>query len=296
MRGGSCRVHEGGVALHLLEHLLVFLARLDRRDAERDDLETAEVAPLGGQDVIEGVGHLHGVAGERRIADALLGDLGKGGLQGGQQLGLELTVEPVTGEAVGDVAADVGVEEDRVADAVAVFAEAADGDVDINARALVDDAERHRRRRTVFVADELLGIEVVDALVLGRLTAEGEALADVFEGGEDVLAQLAAEQRRLRRGIVFEFAGLRAELGDLALIDDDHALAVGDRDDGAVGDDVVRALRVAAAAGGPLLAADSHDAFRKRITIEILKPLIGHHAARGAQSCFDKSHLFTLLY
>ena len=41
---------------------------------------------------------------------------------------------------------------------------------------------------------------------------------------------------------------------------------------------------------------DSHDAFRKRITIEILKPLIGHHAARGAQSCFDKSHLFTLLY
>ena len=213
-----------------------------------------------------------------------------------EQLGFELAVEPVTGEAVGDVAADVGVEEDRVADAVAVFAEAADGDVDVDARALVDDAERHRRRRTVFVADELLGIEVVDALVLGRLTAEGEALADVFEGGEDVLAQLAAEQRRLRRGIVFEFAGLRAELGDLALIDDDHALAVGNRDDGAVGDDVVRALRVAAAAGGPLLAADSHDAFRKRITIEILKPLIGHHAARGAQSCFDKSHLFTLLY
>ena len=59
-----------------------------------------------------------------------------------------------------------GVEENRVADAVAVFAEAANGDVDVDARALVDDAERNRRRRTVFVADELFGIEVVDALVL----------------------------------------------------------------------------------------------------------------------------------
>ena len=39
VRGGSCRVHEGGVALHLLEHLLVFLARLDR--IELGEIEVA---------------------------------------------------------------------------------------------------------------------------------------------------------------------------------------------------------------------------------------------------------------
>ena len=230
----SRRVHKGRVALQLLEHGLVFLARLDGRNAEGDDLKTAQIAPLTGQDLVERVGHLHRVAGERGIADALLGDLGKGGLQRGQQLGLELAVETVA-----NVAADVCVEQDRVADAVAVLAEAADGDINIDPGALVDHAERNGRGRAVFVADELLGVEVVHALILGRLAAEGEALADILEGVENILAQLAVEQRRLGRGIIFEFARLRAELRDLALIDDDHALAVGDGDHRAVGDDVV---------------------------------------------------------
>ena len=235
----SRRVHKGRVALQLLEHGLVFLARLDGRNAEGDDLKTAQIAPLTGQDLVERVGHLHRVAGERGIADALLRDLGKGGLQRGQQLGLELAVETVAGIVPADVAADVRIEQDRVADAVAVLAEAADGDINIDPGALVDHAERNWRGRAVFVADELLGVEVVHALILGRLAAEGEALADILEGVENILAQLAVEQRRLGRGIIFEFARLRAELCDLALIDDDHALAVGDGDHRAVGNDVV---------------------------------------------------------
>ena len=93
----------------------------------------------------------------------------KGGLQRGQQLGLELAVETVAGIVPADVAADVRIEQDRVADAVAVLAEAADGDINIDPGALVDHAERNGRGRAVFVADELLGVEVVHALILGRL-------------------------------------------------------------------------------------------------------------------------------
>ena len=105
--------------------------------------------------------------------------------------------------------------------------------------ALVDHAERNRRGRAVFVADELLGVEVVHALILGWLAAEGEALADVLEGGKNALAERAGENGGLGRGIIDEFAGLGAKLRDLALIDDDHALTVGDGDHRAVGNDVV---------------------------------------------------------
>ena len=236
---GPCRVHKRGVALHLLEHLFVFLAGFHTGNAERHDLKTAQVAPLGGQDLVERIGKLHRVAGERGVADAHVGNFRERGLKGGQKLSFQLAVETVAGEFLRDVAADVRVEENRVADAVAVFAEAAKGNVDVDARALVDDAEGNGAWRTVFVADEFLGVEVVDALVLRGLTAEGEALADVLEGVEDTLAKRAGEDGGLGRGIIDEFARLGAELRDLALIDDDHALTIGHGDDRAVGDDVL---------------------------------------------------------
>ena len=228
---GSCRVHKRGVALHLLEHLLVFLAGFHTGNAERHDLKAAQVAPLGGQDLVERVGKLHRVAGEGGVADTHVGNFRERGLKGCQQFGFQLAVETVAGEFLRDVAADVRVEENRVADAVAVFAEAAKGNVDVDARALVDDAEGNGRRRTVFVADELLGIEVVDALVLRGLTAEGEALTDILEGVDDARAELTGEDRGLGRGIIDEFTGLGAKLRNLALVDDDHALTVGNRHD-----------------------------------------------------------------
>ena len=99
------------------------------------------------------------MAGECGIADAHVGNLCKRGLKRGKQLGLELTVEAVSCVVLAHIAADVRVEQNRVADAIAVFAEAADGNVDVNACPLVNDAEGDRRRRAVFVADELLGIK-----------------------------------------------------------------------------------------------------------------------------------------
>ena len=109
---------------------------------------------------------------------------------------------------------------------IAVLAEAADAHVGVDRRALVDHAERNGRRRAVLVADELLGVEVVDALVLRRFAAEGETLADVAENVADAVAELAREDARLGGGIVEKFARLGADLHDLALLDDEHALAV----------------------------------------------------------------------
>ena len=113
------------------------------------------------------------MAGERGIADALLGDLGKGGLQRGQQLGLELAVETVAGIVPADVAADVRIEQDRVADAVAVLAEAADGDINIDPGALVE-----------FLKKENTAVLLCDALPIPMMIALRETSIQVLGGAK----------------------------------------------------------------------------------------------------------------
>ena len=63
-------IHKGRVALHLFDHLLVFLVGLDPGAAEGDDLDAPQVTPAGGELLIEGLGQLQGMAGEGGVADA----------------------------------------------------------------------------------------------------------------------------------------------------------------------------------------------------------------------------------
>ena len=203
--------------LHLLEHLLVFLAGLHARHAEGDYLKPAQITPFIRQHVVERLRHLVCMAGQTAVPDAHVGYLCERGLKRGEKLGLELAVEPVTCERVGYVAADIGVEEYRVRYAVAVFAEAADGDINVDARALIHHAERDGGGRTVLVTYKLFGIEVIYALILRGFAAECEALADVLECGENSVTELAGEDGRLRRGVVYELAGFGAKLDYLAM-------------------------------------------------------------------------------
>ena len=290
MRRRHGGIAEGRVALQLLDHLLVFLAGLDAGHAEGDDLETSQVAPLVRQHVVEGVGNLGGVAGQAGIADTLVGDFGKGGLKRSQQLGLELVIQHVAGICAGDVAGDVGVEEDGVCHAVGVLAEAADADVDVDAGALIHHAEGDGGGSAVLVAGDLLGVEVVHALILGDLAAEGEALADLGKDLADALAQIAGENGGLGGSVVSKLTRLGAKLCDLALVDDDHALAVGHGDDGAAGNDVVAAA-VRGAAALPLLAFDHNGIGVEGVTVKIFLPLIGCNACCSTQSCSDKTHM-----
>ena len=156
-----------------------------------------------------------------------------------------------------------------------------------DAGTLIHDAERNGRRRAVLVADKLLGVYVVDSLILGDLAAEGEALADGLEHLEYALSQLAGEDGRLGGGVVDVLAGNGAEVDDLALLDDEHALSVRDGDNGAVGDDVVIA---SVAAGGFLYALGGKNVHGDSLAIEILLPLIGEYAACGRERCGNKTH------
>ena len=290
MRRRTGGIHECRVALQFLEHLLVFLVRRHAGHAEGDDLDAPQVAPLLGEDLVQGVGQLQRVAGQLGVADAIFADLGEGGLKGGQQLRFQLAVQPVAGVVLTDVAADIGVEQHGVADTVAVLAEAADAHIDVDTGALIHHPERDGGRCAVFVADQLLGVEIIDALILGRFAAEGEAVGHVVEYVFDAFAQVAHEQGGLGGLVVGVLAGGGAHVHDLALIHDEHTLAVGHRDDRAVGDDVLVTLGVAGALGGLLLTLYRQYVFRNGLAVEVFLPLIRHHAAEAAQCRFNKSH------
>ena len=284
-------IHERGILLQFLDHRFVFFIRLYRGNAEGNDLKSAQVAPFSGKNIVQSVRDLGGVSRKGGITDAHFGDFGESGLQSGQKLALKLSVDHISGIRTRYVAADVGVKQDRVRYAVAVFAEAADIDVDIDSRSLIDYTERYRRRCAVLVADQLLGVEVIDPLILGGLASERDSLAKVRERRLQVLSQISVEDRRLGGRIVGEFAGFSAKLGDLALIHDDHALSVRDRDYGSVGNDIVCASGVGGTSAYTLLSLSDQNVCRQCFTVEIFTPLIGKHASGCSKSCFNKTHL-----
>ena len=293
MRRRTGGIHEGRVALQLLQHLFVFLVGGDTGHAEGDDLDAAEVTPLLAEDFVQGIGQLHGVAGQLGVADAVLADPGEGGLEGGQQLGFQLIVQLVAGIGLADVAADVGIEQDGVGDVIAVLAEAADAHVNVDTGTLIHHPEGHGAGGAVLVAHQLFGIKIVHPLILGSLAAEGEAVGHAVNDGADAALQLAGEQGRLGGHVISKLARLGADLDDATLIHDHHALTIGHGDDAAVGDHVVASLGIAGAAGDALLTLDGHDVFGHSFTIEIFLPLVGHHAAHAAQCCFDQSHFLS---
>ena len=234
------------------------------------------------------------MGGQGGVADALLADAGEGGLQRGHQLGPELAVQCVAGVGVFHIAADIGVKQDGVDDAVAVLAEAPDGDVDVDAGPLVHHPEGHGVGGAVLVAHQFLGVDVVQALVGGGLTAEADPLAHLGKGVVDVL-QPAAEQGGLGAGAVGVLARLGAQLHHLALLHDQGTLAVGHGHDGAVGDDVLTAVLVGGTAVGALLAFDGQHVRGEGVAVKIFLPLVGHHAGSCADCCFYKTHKPNLL-
>ena len=285
-------VAEHGVALQLLYHGLILLGGLDGVDAEGHYLHAAQVGPLLREHLVERVGDLYRVAGQGAVAYAHVRYLGKGGLERGQQLALELAVYLVAGIVALDVAAHVGVEQYRVGHAIAVLAEAADGYVHIQADVVVHHAEGHRAGRAVLVAQYLAGIEVVHALVLARLAAKGEAVEGRLEQRAGLFAvQRAVEQAGLAALVEHVLARLGAEVHHLALVDYQHALAVGHGNYAAVGYDVVVLKAAAAEAALCLLGGlgDQH-VVRQCVRIEVLLPLAGQRAANGVKSRCNQSH------
>ena len=236
--------------------------------------------------------------GHGRVAHAHLGDTRKRRLQSREQLALHLRIEAIAREGLLDVTADVLVEDERIGDPIGVLAVHAHLGVHVEAEVRVDDTERNRRSRAVFVPVDFLRVEVVDTLVLARVATERKALADTLKRRLDALAKRAVEDRRLSRAVIGELAGLGAHVDDLAGFDDDHALAIVHGNNRAIGDDVALALRVRAAAlvGCTLLALRRQRVFVEhvRVAVEELAPRISKHATCRTGNRLDQTHLLLL--
>ena len=229
--------------------------------------------------------HLQGA-----VADAHFGNPSEGHAQRAQQLGTKLFVQPAAGIGLGNVAADMLVEQNRVADAVGEHAEAAQAHIHIKTHVIVHHPEGDGAGGSVLVAGDLLGVEVIDALILGRLCAEGKALSEFIDGLAQAVTEVAVENTGGGGSIVGVFAGLGGKFHDLALIHDHHTLTVGNQNHGAAGDDVVASLVVDAAASAGLSALQSQNPLRHRVTGEKLLPLICQHAAGDIQTRTNQSH------
>ena len=289
MRRRHVGVAENGGLLQFLDRGLVLSGGGHGVDAHGDDGEAPCRAPLAGQDFVHSLRQLHGVARQSGIPDALGGDTGKRGLQSGEELGFQLAVQLVAGVVLRYVAAYVLIEQHGVGDLIGILTVAADGNVHIQTDVVVHNTEGDGSGGAILVADQFLQVEEVHPLILGGISAEGEAALEGFPAAFQTF-QTALENGGFAGGIPGVFARFGGELHDLALLHDHHALPFVYRDDRAVGNDVVRAFGVAVAGGGALFALGDQNVGRHAVTVEILFPLIGKDAPCRSQCCFDQTH------
>ena len=214
----------------------------------------------------------------RAIADAHIGDLAERGLKSCQELRAKLVLDAVPGVIGIDIAADILVEQDRIADPVSIFAEAADRDVYIEADILVDNTERNRIGRAVLIADDVLGIEIVDPLIMRRYAAVGKTCLELLKARRKTRAEAAGEHAGLCGGVIGVGAGLRADIHDRALIHNDHALALVYNDRRAVRDDILAAASVKKAGFTGVMLALPYKNVRVHLrAVKILFPLISKY-------------------
>ena len=166
------------------------------------------------------------MCGKRGVAQSRIRKLTECGLKCGKKLAFKHTVDTASLVIVAYVTAYVGVEEHRVRYLVGELTVATEGDVYIKTEISVDKAEGNGGGGAVFIADYLLGVYVVNALILCGVTAKRKALADGLEGIKHSGTELACKYGRLGGAVPNEFAGLCAKLNNLALLHDHHTLAV----------------------------------------------------------------------
>ena len=170
----------------------------------------------------------------------------------------------------------------------------ADRDIHIQSDVSVHYPEGYRISRSVFISGDLLGIDIINSLILGGIAAEGNTLSDLLKGCKNILSQLPVKDTRLAGGIPYEFARLRAKLNDLALINDQHTLAVRHSNDGAIGNNIVIALCIGASVFICRFISFCYQNIRgDRLTIEKLSPRIRKRAAGSSCRSLYQAHNLT---
>ena len=109
---------------------------------------------------------------------------------------------------------------------IAVFAEAADIDINIDSCSFINNAERNGAGSSVFVSDKLFGIEIIDSLIFAGISAEGKTFSDGGKALFDTFAEIARKDGRLGGHIISIFTGFCADINYFSLLNNAHALAV----------------------------------------------------------------------
>lgn len=136
--------------------------------------------------------------------------------------------------------------------------------------------ERHLAGRAVLIADDFLEVDVIDALVLARVAAEGKAFLHLADEQAEGLAQVAGiiaiENGRFRRRIIRIFARFGTDFDDFPRFNDEHTLTVVDSNARTIGNDIVFAIRIAASAmaAGLLPTFGHQDIFIQAVTVKTL--------------------------
>ena len=240
-QGRSCK---GSISkrcrfLHLLDRLFIFRIGGDAGNTERNNFDASLLSPLLAKNLVQSVCQLHGMRRHFRITDAHGSDFGESRLQSSEQFRFQLGIQLLPSVLVFHITTDIRIKQHRITNMVAVFSERTQTNIHINSRPLIQDTEGNRRCRTVFIADNLLGIEIIDPLVFRILSAEGKTLGETFKGSLHPLLEIAAEDRRLRRSVIGKGARFCTEFDNLSLIYNHHALPVSDRYNGSGRDDIV---------------------------------------------------------
>ena len=229
---------------------------------------------------------------QRTVAHAIFGQSAKCYTQAHHQLALHLAVDLVTTIILSNVRAHIGVEKQRIGNLVAVFAKATNANLPVNSQVIINQTHRNRLRGAKLIAVNFLHIEVINALILTRVTAKGKALTNLAKYCLNVFFKIASEYRRLTGGIVYIFAGLVAQIHNLTLLYDNHALAVIDSDNAAITDNVVfgRSVGATSLTGRTLLTLSHQNVGGHAVAVKKLFPLVAEYAAYSAHCCFNQTH------
>ena len=173
-----------------------------------------------------------------------LGELSERRLQCVNELRLELAVNFLSREFLLNIAADTRIEGNRVGDPIGIDAAASHLHGSSHADLFVDHGEQERIGCAELVVHDLLGVEIIHALILARVSAMDKPSSHGSEGFLHALSEISRKNTRLCGRIIGILARFGADLHDPSLFHNNHALSVGYRDPGAVGNDVVVSLGV----------------------------------------------------
>ena len=184
--------------LSLLYKLCVLFGKRYRSKSNAYYCKTAKFSPFCGKCAVHCVFKVCIVRHYLIGTESKFGKLSECGLKRAYEFGLELPVKCVSCVFSLNVSANVRIEKKRIRYFVGINTRTANRNIDIKSYVRVNNSERNRIRCSEFVVYKFLCVEIVNPLILARISAVSKALAYRFERVDYSLAQRSGKYARLR--------------------------------------------------------------------------------------------------